>query len=83
TKVGVVGAGLMAGQFSLLFARQLKVPVVMTDIDQERFDKGVAYVHGQVDKLLAKKRISPDAANRTKALVAGPVSKQAFADADF
>lgn len=83
TKVGVVGAGLMAGQFSLLFARQLKVPVVMTDIDQERVDKGVAYVHGEVDKLLAKKRISPDAANRTKALVTGSVSKQAFADADF
>ena len=83
TKVGVVGAGLMAGQFSLLFARQLKVPVVMTDIDQARVDKGVAYVHGEVDKLLAKKRISPDAANRTKALVTGSVSKQAFADADF
>lgn len=83
TKVGVVGAGLMAGQFSLLFARQLKVPVVMTDIDQERVDKGVAYVHGEVDKLLAKKRISQDAANRTKALVTGSVSKQAFADADF
>lgn len=83
TKVGVVGAGLMAGQFSLLFARQLKVPVVMTDIDQARVDKGVAYVHGEVDKLLAKKRISQDAANRTKALVTGSVSKDVFADADF
>ncbi len=83
TKVGVVGAGLMAGQLALLFARQLKVPVVMTDIDQERVDKGVAYVHAEVDKLLAKKRISQDAANRTKALVSGSVSKEAFADADF
>ncbi|MEO5314781.1 3-hydroxyacyl-CoA dehydrogenase NAD-binding domain-containing protein [Pseudarthrobacter sp. CC12] len=83
TKVGVVGAGLMAGQLALLFARQLKVPVVLTDIDQARVDKGVAYVHGEVDKLLAKKRVSPDAANRTKALVTGSVSKEAFADADF
>ncbi|NYD79585.1 3-hydroxyacyl-CoA dehydrogenase NAD-binding domain-containing protein [Arthrobacter cupressi] len=83
TKAGVVGAGLMAGQLALLFARQLKVPVVMTDIDQERVDKGVAYVHAEVDKLLGKKRISPDAANRTKALVTGSVSKEAFADADF
>ncbi|WP_186759319.1 3-hydroxyacyl-CoA dehydrogenase NAD-binding domain-containing protein [Arthrobacter alpinus] len=83
TKVGVVGAGLMAGQFALLFARQLKVPVVMTDIDAARVDKGVGYVHGEVDKLLAKGRISQDAANRTKALVTGSVSKQAFADADF
>ena len=83
TKVGVVGAGLMAGQFALLFARQLKVPVVMTDIDQERVDKGVAHVHGEVDKLLAKGRISQDAANRTKALVTGSATKDAFADADF
>ena len=83
TKVGVVGAGLMAGQLALLFARQLKVPVVLTDIDQARVEKGVAYVHGEVDELLAKKRVSPDAANRTKALVTGSVSKEAFADADF
>ncbi|MDJ0314647.1 3-hydroxyacyl-CoA dehydrogenase NAD-binding domain-containing protein [Arthrobacter sp. H35-D1] len=83
TKVGVVGAGLMAGQFALLFARQLKVPVVMSDIDQERVDKGVAHVHAEVDKLLAKGRVSQDAANRTKALVTGSVSKEAFADADF
>jgi 3-hydroxyacyl-CoA dehydrogenase/enoyl-CoA hydratase/carnithine racemase len=83
TKVGVVGAGLMAGQLALLFARQLKVPVVLTDIDQARVDKGVAYVHAEVDKLLAKQRISQDAANRTKALVTGSVSKEVFADADF
>lgn len=83
TKVGVVGAGLMASQLALLFARQLKVPVVMTDIDQARVDKGVGYVHAEVDKLLGKKRISQDAANRTKALVSGSVSKEAFADADF
>ena len=83
TKVGVVGAGLMASQLALLFARQLKVPVVMTDIDQARVDKGVGYVHAEVDKLLGKKRISQDAANRTKALVTGSVSKEVFADADF
>jgi len=83
TKVGVVGAGLMASQLALVFARQLKVPVVLTDIDQARVDKGVAYVHAEVDKLLGKQRLSQDAANRTKALVTGSVSKEVFADADF
>ncbi|CEA07909.1 Fatty acid oxidation complex subunit alpha [Arthrobacter saudimassiliensis] len=83
TKVGVVGAGLMASQLALLFAKQLKVPVVMTDIDQARVDKGVGYVHAEVDKLAAKGRMSADAANRTKALVTGSVSKDVFADADF
>ncbi|MCW2861035.1 MAG: 3-hydroxyacyl-CoA dehydrogenase NAD-binding protein [Actinoallomurus sp.] len=83
TKVGVVGAGLMASQLGLLFARRLGVPVVLTDIDQERLDKGVAYVHAEVDKLLGKGRISADEASRLKGLVSGSLSKEAFTDADF
>ncbi|AUZ87064.1 3-hydroxyacyl-CoA dehydrogenase [Arthrobacter agilis] len=83
SKVGVVGAGLMAGQLALLFARRLKVPVVLTDIDQDRVDKGVAYVHAEIEKLLGKKRLSQDAANRTRSLVTGSVSKDVFSDADF
>ncbi|MEV0645883.1 3-hydroxyacyl-CoA dehydrogenase NAD-binding domain-containing protein [Phytomonospora sp. NPDC050363] len=82
-KVGVVGAGLMASQLALLFARRLEVPVVLTDLDQERVDKGVAYVHGEIDKLLGKGRMSNDKANRLKAAVTGSVDKQVFADADF
>ena len=83
TKVGVVGAGLMAGQLALLFARRLDVPVVLTDLDQERLDKGVSYVHGEVDKLLGRGRINQDKANRLKALVTGSLTKDAFSDADF
>ncbi|WP_106234811.1 3-hydroxyacyl-CoA dehydrogenase NAD-binding domain-containing protein [Nonomuraea fuscirosea] len=83
TKVGVVGAGLMASQMALLFARRLEVPVVLTDLDQARLDKGVGYVHGEVDKLLGKGRVSQDQANRLKSLVSGSLTKDAFADADF
>ncbi|GAA2104293.1 3-hydroxyacyl-CoA dehydrogenase NAD-binding domain-containing protein [Actinomadura alba] len=83
TKVGVVGAGLMAGQLALLFARRLEVPVVMTDLDQGRLDKGVAYAHGEIGKLLAKGRVSADKAGRLKSLISGSLSKEAFADADF
>ncbi|MEV0420579.1 3-hydroxyacyl-CoA dehydrogenase NAD-binding domain-containing protein [Streptosporangium canum] len=83
TKVGVVGAGLMASQMALLFARRLEVPVVLTDLDQARLDKGVGYVHAEIDKLLGKGRVSGDQANRLKALVTGSLTKDAFADADF
>ncbi|GGS45021.1 3-hydroxyacyl-CoA dehydrogenase NAD-binding domain-containing protein [Streptomyces griseoviridis] len=84
TKVGVVGAGLMASQLALLFVRRLEVPVVLTDIDQERVDKGVGYVHAEIDKLLLKDRINRDKANRLKALVTGVLDKaEGFADADF
>ena len=83
TKVGIVGAGLMASQLALLFARRLEVPVVLTDIDQARIDKGVGYVHNELDQQLAKGRLSQDKANRLKALVTGSIDKAVFADADF
>ena len=84
TKVGIVGAGLMASQLALLFVRRLEVPVVLTDLDQERVDKGVGYVHAEIDKLLGKGRINQDKANRFKGLVSGAVDKsEVFADADF
>ncbi|GLW69509.1 3-hydroxyacyl-CoA dehydrogenase [Kitasatospora phosalacinea] len=84
SKVGVVGAGLMASQLALLFARRLEVPVVLTDIDQPRIDKGVGYVHAEIDKLLDKGRIGKDKANKLKGLVSGHLDKAvAFGDADF
>jgi 3-hydroxyacyl-CoA dehydrogenase/enoyl-CoA hydratase/carnithine racemase len=82
TKVGVVGAGLMASQLALLFVQRLEVPVVLTDLDQDRVDKGVAYVRGEIDKMHAKHRLNNDKANRLKALVTGSVTKDAFSDAD-
>ncbi|QXG76552.1 enoyl-CoA hydratase/isomerase family protein [Modestobacter sp. L9-4] len=83
TKVGVVGAGLMASQLALLFARRLEVPVVLTDVDQARVDKGVGWVHAELAKLTERGRLSPDARNRLTGLVTGSLSKDAFADADL
>jgi 3-hydroxyacyl-CoA dehydrogenase/enoyl-CoA hydratase/carnithine racemase len=83
TKVGIVGAGLMASQLALLFLRRLQVPVVITDLDQERVDKGLGYVAAEIDKLLGKRRISPDEANRLRALISGTTELVDFADCDF
>ncbi len=83
TKVGVVGAGLMASQLALLLVRQLEVPVVLTDVDQARVDKGVAYVRGELEKLAGRGRLSPDRLNRLTGLVSGSLDKAAFADADL
>ncbi|SCF39126.1 3-hydroxyacyl-CoA dehydrogenase NAD-binding domain-containing protein [Micromonospora mirobrigensis] len=83
TKVGIVGAGLMASQLALLFARRLQVPVVMTDLDQSRVDKGVGYVHTQIEKAVSKGRMDKGTAAKLYGLVSGTVDKGAFADADF
>ncbi|MBD7957808.1 enoyl-CoA hydratase/isomerase family protein [Microbacterium sp. Sa4CUA7] len=83
TKVGVIGAGLMASQFALLFVRRLQVPVLITDLDQARVDKGLAYIRDEIGKLEAKGRLDADAANRLRALVRGTTDKSDFADCDF
>ncbi len=82
-KVGVIGAGLMASQFALLFARKLRVPVLITDIDQARVDKGLAYIHGEIDKMLEKGRLSLDDANHIRGLVHGTTDKSQYADCDW
>jgi 3-hydroxyacyl-CoA dehydrogenase/enoyl-CoA hydratase/carnithine racemase len=83
TKVGVVGAGLMAAQIALLFARRLEVPVVLTDLDRSRLDAGVGHVHAEIARLASRGRISADAAARLTGLVTGSLTKEAFTDADF
>ena len=84
TKVGVVGAGLMATQLALLFLRRLKVPVALTDLDAERVERGVAGIRSELDALVAKGRMSTDAANRLKGLISGSVeAAEAFAGADL
>ncbi|MEJ6490491.1 3-hydroxyacyl-CoA dehydrogenase NAD-binding domain-containing protein [Leucobacter sp. USCH14] len=82
-KVGVIGAGLMASQFALLFARKLRVPVLITDLDQSRVDKGLEYIRGEIDKMLDKGRLSVDDANQIKALVRGTTDKSQYADCDW
>ena len=83
TRVGVVGAGLMASQLALLLLRNLKCPVVMTDIDQDRADKGVAWVKNELNKLVEKKRMSAESAARLSLLISGSSDQGVFAGCDF
>jgi 3-hydroxyacyl-CoA dehydrogenase/enoyl-CoA hydratase/carnithine racemase len=83
TKVGVVGAGLMASQFALLFLRRLEVPVVITDVSQERIDKGLSYIREELDKLVEKGRLSTDDRNRYSGNLSGSLDYSAFANCDW
>jgi 3-hydroxyacyl-CoA dehydrogenase/enoyl-CoA hydratase/carnithine racemase len=83
TKVGIVGAGLMAAQIALLFAQQLEVPVVLTDVDQTRVDAGLGHVRAEIDKLAGKGRITAPQAGKLRGLISASVDKDVFADADL
>ena len=82
-RIGVVGAGLMASQLALVFAQHLQVPVVISDVDQQRVDKGLEYIASQNAKQVAKGRFSQEQADGLTALVSGSTDKSVYADADF
>ena len=83
TKVGVLGAGLMASQFALLFLRRLECPVVITDVSQERIDKGLQYIKDELEKLVEKGRLSTDDRNRYVGNLSGSLDYAAFSDCDW
>ncbi|ROS78974.1 3-hydroxyacyl-CoA dehydrogenase [Cellulomonas sp. PhB143] len=83
TRVGIVGAGLMAAQIALLFAQRLGVPVVMRDLDQERVDKGLGFVRGTVEKLTGSGRMSKDAGAKILSSVHGTTDIADLASCDF
>ncbi|MFI2751946.1 3-hydroxyacyl-CoA dehydrogenase NAD-binding domain-containing protein [Cellulomonas sp. P22] len=81
--VGIVGAGLMAGQLAVLVARRLKVPVVMREVDDERAAAGLAGIRRLVEGQAAKGRISADEANRVLASISVSTDLQTLAGADL
>ncbi|GGB93481.1 3-hydroxyacyl-CoA dehydrogenase NAD-binding domain-containing protein [Cellulomonas carbonis] len=62
--VGIVGAGLMARQLAVLVARRLRVPVLMTEVDDERVAAGLEGIRSMVAQMAAKGRMSEAEANR-------------------
>ncbi|NHI17164.1 3-hydroxyacyl-CoA dehydrogenase NAD-binding domain-containing protein [Microbacterium excoecariae] len=83
TRVGVIGAGLMASQFALLFLRRLQVPVIITDVSAERVERGLAGIREEIGALQAKGRLDEDTANRLRSLISGTVDTADFAGCDF
>ena len=80
SKVGVVGAGLMARQFALLVLRRLCIPVLITDVDQLRVDTAVAAIHADLDRQHANGRFNTDTLGRLRALIRGTTDLTEYAD---
>ncbi|GAA4727956.1 3-hydroxyacyl-CoA dehydrogenase NAD-binding domain-containing protein [Isoptericola chiayiensis] len=82
TRVGIVGAGLMAAQIALLVSQRLGVPVVMRDLDTERVEKGLGYVRSTVEKLVGRGRMKPEVGDRIVASISGTTEIGEFASCD-
>jgi 3-hydroxyacyl-CoA dehydrogenase/enoyl-CoA hydratase/carnithine racemase len=83
TKVGVVGAGLMARQFAFQILRRLEVPVVISDISEERVKDATDWMEAEIASLLDKGRMHSDVANKLRGLIHGTTSMSDFASCDL
>ncbi|WP_159620791.1 3-hydroxyacyl-CoA dehydrogenase NAD-binding domain-containing protein [Ruania rhizosphaerae] len=81
--IGIAGAGLMASQLALLFARRMQVPVVMRDLDDVRADRGLQFVADEVQKLVTKGRLAAAEGNRIRSLVTSTTELADLAGADL
>ena len=81
--VGIVGAGLMAGQLAVLVARRLRVPEALRDVDDERVAAGLAGIRRQVEGMVAKGRMSADEGNRVLGSVTVSTDLGTLAGADL
>jgi 3-hydroxyacyl-CoA dehydrogenase/enoyl-CoA hydratase/carnithine racemase len=83
TKVGVVGAGLMARQFALQLLRRLEVPVVISDLSQDRVHNALAWIEGELITLHGKGRIHSDVLGKLRSLIHGTTTMSDFAGCDL
>ena len=83
SKVGIVGAGLMARQLALLFIRRLEVPVVLRDLSKEQVDDAVAWIASELEQLVAKGRLAEGKARFLASLATGGEEWELFAGCDL
>jgi enoyl-CoA hydratase/3-hydroxyacyl-CoA dehydrogenase len=89
-KAAVVGAGTMGGEIAQAIA-SADIPVVLKDIDQKFVDHGLEKARevtkGQLDRLVAKEKLTQEQADDRLAevlgLIEGTTSYESFGDVDF
>jgi 3-hydroxyacyl-CoA dehydrogenase len=83
TKVGLVGAGLMAAQLAALFLRRLEVPVAMRDVSEDALASARETIDEALAEQVAKGRYDEGKARFLSSLVSTSTSYGDFADCDL
>jgi 3-hydroxyacyl-CoA dehydrogenase/enoyl-CoA hydratase/carnithine racemase len=83
SKIGVVGAGLMARQLALLFLRRLEAPVVLRDLTQEQVDDAIAWIGSELAELASRGRLTEGKARFLASLATGGTGWDVFSGCDL
>jgi 3-hydroxyacyl-CoA dehydrogenase/enoyl-CoA hydratase/carnithine racemase len=80
TKVGIVGAGLMATQLATLFLRRLELPLVLADVDEQALEHAHGTIEAELAGLVAGGRYDEGKARFLASLVRTTTGHDDFAD---
>ena len=83
SKVGVVGAGLMARQLALLFLRRLEVPVVLRDLTQDQVEDAISWIGSELGELASRGRMTEGKARFLASLASGGTDWDVFSGCDL
>ena len=83
SKVGIVGAGLMAAQLAALFLRRLEVPVAMRDISDEALASARESIESELQEQVAKGRYDEGKARFLASLISTSTGYEHFGNCDL
>jgi 3-hydroxyacyl-CoA dehydrogenase len=83
SRVGIVGAGLMATQLAMLCLRRLELPLVITDVDEQALERARDGIEGELSGLVARGRYDEGKARFLASLVRITTGLDQLADSDF
>ena len=83
SKVGIVGAGLMAAQLAALFLRRLEVPVAMRDISDDALANARESIESELQEQVAKGRYDEGKARFLASLVSTSTGYEHFGNCDL
>jgi 3-hydroxyacyl-CoA dehydrogenase/enoyl-CoA hydratase/carnithine racemase len=83
TKVGIVGAGLMATQLASLFLRRLELPLVIADVDEQALGRARGAIEAELAGLVAKGRYEEGKARFLGSLVHTTTGRAEFAGCEL
>jgi 3-hydroxybutyryl-CoA dehydrogenase len=81
-KVGVLGAGTMGNGIAHVFARS-GYDVVLCDVEQKFLDRGLQTIEKNLDREIAKNKISSGDKSATLARIQGAINRENLSDCDF
>jgi 3-hydroxyacyl-CoA dehydrogenase len=81
-RAAVIGAGTMGGGIAMCYANA-GIPVLLKDVDQAAVDRGMATIRKNYESSVAKGRMTPQAFERTMALITPQTSYDGFDQVDI